>query len=758
LNPNRHSGHRKQIDPKPSGSMGVGQANGNSASTTVAGITGFAGDKDVRTGDTSTALTPIFDKDKVKNDVNGQIAITATFEQLAPKAVGDYADKKLLEAINNTDQAGIDQWKEGGAARVALHVVVGGLSGGTAGALGAGTSQAIIPIIAEQIKATDLPEPLKQILIAVAGTAVGLAVAGPTGAATGFNATLNNFLKHDQADALRKDIEKCNAQGNACNQQAIVEKYKALSDANIAAVQSCILAGDPNCVTAIAKDAATVGEVAVFGFGGQTTIFEERAKLVTQERVATGPSSLISDVGAAKQMATVRTQVCGSMSATACDTKILELKGDEQVKALKLFAGALAGLPVLGVLVKAAPTLAVAAQMTVAACRASPVLCANEAGILISDILGAEALGGTTLAVGGTAKAVSKLEQKIADLKNAEATTANTAIKTESKACTTGTACFVAGTLVQTASGLKAIETLRDGEMVLSRHEDTQEIGYRPVVATKATHDQVLLEVVVENGRGETEMLHTTSEHPFWVADLGWHKASLLEAGMTLVDQDGNPITVQSQTALVATATVYNIQVEEHHTYHVGTFGVWVHNANCCDVVAQIPVSPTASGSINKTKLNGGAITLDINQTTQKDMIGNITLYGDQTGQKTEYLVNDVLHMDANVTILSGTKYGNDNGLDHVVQFVDPATNKVMTMIIDSKQLAENGTTSLDPKAAGGVMQLSDASLLSVMDKLGTASPAVVAIKQAQKEGTLVKAIAYVDKGTGQLKIVPVKP
>lgn len=42
-----------------------------------------------------------------------------------------------------------------------------------------------------------------------------------------------------------------------------------------------------------------------------------------------------------------------------------------------------------------------------------------------------------------------------------------------------------------------------------------------------------------------------------------------------------------------------------------------------------------------------------------------------------------------------------------------------MTMIIDSKQLAENGTTSLDPNAAGGVKQLSDKSLNVVMKNLG---------------------------------------
>jgi hypothetical protein len=42
-----------------------------------------------------------------------------------------------------------------------------------------------------------------------------------------------------------------------------------------------------------------------------------------------------------------------------------------------------------------------------------------------------------------------------------------------------------------------------------------------------------------------------------------------------------------SQTALNESATVYNIQVQEHSTYHVGALGTWVHNANCCNLVPE---------------------------------------------------------------------------------------------------------------------------------------------------------------------------
>ena len=129
---------------------------------------------------------------------------------------------------------------------------------------------------------------------------------------------------------------------------------------------------------------------------------------------------------------------------------------------------------------------------------------------------------------------------------------------------------------------------------------------------------------------------------------------------------------------------------------------------------------------------------------------------GDKLGVKTEALVNDVLKADPNFKILDA-KYRGNNGLDHLVQYTDAQTGKTMTMVIDSKQLAKNGTVNLDSKAAGGVMQLSDDSLRTVSSKLSDALPAKQTILNAIEDGTLIKAVAYVDKTTGELKIVRVE-
>ncbi|SUD89732.1 polymorphic toxin-type HINT domain-containing protein [Psychrobacter phenylpyruvicus] len=142
--------------------------------------------------------------------------------------------------------------------------------------------------------------------------------------------------------------------------------------------------------------------------------------------------------------------------------------------------------------------------------------------------------------------------------------------------------CFVAGTLIETIDGLKPIETIQQGDLVWSRHEETLEYGYRPVTGTFSFDDKEIYEVVVQDSTGNTETYQTTEEHPFWVDGSGWIAATALMAGMKLVDRNNEILTVVSQTKLDKTDTVYNFEVDEFHTYHIGEFGVWVHNA-CYD-------------------------------------------------------------------------------------------------------------------------------------------------------------------------------
>ncbi len=199
--------------------VGFGSDSGKANSTTTAGISGVAGDSSKRTGDKEQGIAQIFNKDQVKAEVNAQTAITSEFGKNASKAVGDYAATKLKEAEANNDQAGIAAWREGGSARVALHAVVGGLTGGVQGAVGAGAASAAAPSIEalqnklqEGLKTAGLGEGASKAIASLAsGTtaaAIGAAASGGTlaGGATAFNADMNNRQLHPSERQKAKDL------------------------------------------------------------------------------------------------------------------------------------------------------------------------------------------------------------------------------------------------------------------------------------------------------------------------------------------------------------------------------------------------------------------------------------------------------------------------------------------------------------------------------------------------------------------------
>jgi hypothetical protein len=205
-------------------------------------------------------------------------------------------------------------------------------------------------------------------------------------------------------------------------------------------------------------------------------------------------------------------------------------------------------------------------------------------------------------------------------------------------------ACFAGGTLVHTKVGLKPIETIQVGDWVLSKHESGEgEREYKRVTQTFKHEDRQVIRVNFggqqADGTDKWNFLIVTPEHPIWVQGKGWKPAEKLKYYFPfinlelLVDESpkiyGNTrlfVTDKSDIAwvpctnvssdlgrlgshinvhtleTVATGvfvgidsvanthrvkpehlfrtTVYNIEVEDFHTYYVGKAGVWVHNKN----------------------------------------------------------------------------------------------------------------------------------------------------------------------------------
>ncbi|PTT88143.1 hypothetical protein DBR42_10325, partial [Pelomonas sp. HMWF004] len=225
------------------GSAGAFQKSGHETSTTQSALSQSA--ITIANGDTSalnnikanatndtpeTGLNKNWDGEKLGQQAQVNASIVQSFGALAAKEAGAFAKGKSDElklaaqqalAEGNRDEAnrlwdeGV-KWDEGGTYRLALHGAIGGATGGLGGAVGGVASQAAVPKLGELIKETDLSLEVKQGLVLAAGSVIGAVTGGTQGAATGFDATANNFLsnpallKKNQALAVLRERDQKN--------------------------------------------------------------------------------------------------------------------------------------------------------------------------------------------------------------------------------------------------------------------------------------------------------------------------------------------------------------------------------------------------------------------------------------------------------------------------------------------------------------------------------------------------------------------
>ena len=132
-------------------------------------------------------------------------------------------------------------------------------------------------------------------------------------------------------------------------------------------------------------------------------------------------------------------------------------------------------------------------------------------------------------------------------------------------------------TLVSTEDGLRPIEEIQAGDYVWSENTETDKKELKKVLSVSVTETTTLVHVTTENGT----VINTTENHPFYVEGKGWCAAAELEAGDVLRTEDGEQETVKSvQTEKLDKAVkVYNLEIEDSHTYYVSADSVLVHNA-----------------------------------------------------------------------------------------------------------------------------------------------------------------------------------
>jgi RHS repeat-associated protein len=170
--------------------------------------------------------------------------------------------------------------------------------------------------------------------------------------------------------------------------------------------------------------------------------------------------------------------------------------------------------------------------------------------------------------------------------------------------------CFVQGTLVDTAGGLRPIEAITVGDLVVSRDEATGATALKPVTAITPRHDRVIWKITVEtpwDGVTEPESYDTTDEHPWRTLDSRWLTTAELKPSTLLWRETGMGARVIAVANTGEVKPAYNLEVADYHTYFVGKEKLWVHNA-CDPELAQELAKQAARGSSEARRIMQGLI------------------------------------------------------------------------------------------------------------------------------------------------------
>ena len=135
--------------------------------------------------------------------------------------------------------------------------------------------------------------------------------------------------------------------------------------------------------------------------------------------------------------------------------------------------------------------------------------------------------------------------------------------------------CFVGETLIAYENGQKRIDEIEVGDKVWAYDTETGKTELKEVQIVYIHDCDEILHLHTSCGD-----IDTTSNHPFYVIGKGWVTAGELEDGDEVYRLDGSTavVTGSELERLTETIKVYNLEVEDYHTYFVGDVPVLVHN------------------------------------------------------------------------------------------------------------------------------------------------------------------------------------
>ncbi|MFG3702322.1 polymorphic toxin-type HINT domain-containing protein [Micromonospora sp. NPDC047620] len=127
----------------------------------------------------------------------------------------------------------------------------------------------------------------------------------------------------------------------------------------------------------------------------------------------------------------------------------------------------------------------------------------------------------------------------------------------------------------------RAIADLEPGDTVATTDPETGEDSAELVVATYVNTDYDLTDVTVTDVEGDTEVIETTGQHPFWdETDQAWVAAADLRVGHRLRTAHGEAVVVAEVDNRLGERQMHDLTVQHVHTYYVlaGDDPVLVHN------------------------------------------------------------------------------------------------------------------------------------------------------------------------------------
>jgi RHS repeat-associated protein len=157
---------------------------------------------------------------------------------------------------------------------------------------------------------------------------------------------------------------------------------------------------------------------------------------------------------------------------------------------------------------------------------------------------------------------------------------------------------FAAGTPVLMPGGERPIETIRPGDLVITRDDVTGAFSERPVLAIHR-HDEESIIRLHFRGEGEEQTLQATAEHPFWVFERGWTAASALQEGQRMFRRHGGFLEITRVEGLEGLQQVFNLTVDGSASFFAGTAEVWVHNVTPCEMKMMINMQNRMRRDVN---------------------------------------------------------------------------------------------------------------------------------------------------------------